>query len=63
MDNHMLKQNVSSGDLNNEYYNRIHSIIDNINDVIFLTEDNEVGTRFDQTISLNFIYRIPVTKR
>ncbi len=40
MDNHMLKQNVSSGDLNNEYYNRIHSIIDNINDVIFLTEDN-----------------------
>ncbi|WP_300902859.1 hypothetical protein [uncultured Clostridium sp.] len=39
MDNHMLKQNVSSGDLNNEYYNRIHSIIDNINDVIFLTED------------------------
>ncbi len=30
---------------------------------VFLTEDNEVGTRFDQTISLNFIYRIPVTKR
>ena len=27
MDNHMLKQNVSSGDLNNEYYNRIQSSI------------------------------------
>lgn len=40
MDNHMLKQNVSGIDLNNDYCNRIHSIIDNINEVIFLTEEN-----------------------
>ena len=30
---------------------------------VFLTERGDVGTRFDQTISLNFIYTIPVTKR
>ena len=30
---------------------------------VFLTEQGEVGTRFDQTISFNFTYRIPITKR
>lgn len=30
---------------------------------VFLTETGETGTRFDQTITLNFLYRTPVTKR
>lgn len=30
---------------------------------VFLTEKGEVGGRYDQTLSLNFTYRIPVTKR
>ena len=28
-----------------------------------LTETGETGTRFDQTITLNFLYRTPITKR
>ena len=30
---------------------------------VFLTETNEVGGRYDQTLSFNFTYHIPVTKR
>ncbi len=30
---------------------------------VFLTEENQVGGRYDQTISFNFTYNIPVTKR
>ena len=30
---------------------------------IFLTETGEVGGRYDQALSFNFTYNIPVTKR
>lgn len=30
---------------------------------VFLTETGEVGGRYDQTITMNFLYRVPVTKR
>ena len=41
MEEHILKQDILSGYPHSHYYNNIHSIIENIKEVIFL--DNENG--------------------
>ena len=40
MDNHILKQEVLSRYSHRDYHDKIHSIIENIKEIIFLTEEN-----------------------
>ena len=40
MNNHILKQDVLSGYSHRDYHDKIHSIIGNIKETIFLTEEN-----------------------
>ena len=42
MDNHILKKDLLNGYPNRDYRDKTHSIIEDITEVIFLSEDNGI---------------------